>query len=66
MPCRKSMAGCRRGCRHRQFVLAYRVERHAAELAAEGATGGYATERREYARDCPLITYRDWLIHNRP
>lgn len=59
MPCARGMHGCRADCLHRRKVLDYRVARHAAELAREQATGGYAAELAEHA---PLLTFRQYLI----
>ena len=51
-------AGCAHCARVRSMAQDYRLAREAAEVARERATGGYATETREYA---PLITYKQWL-----
>jgi hypothetical protein len=58
------MAKCRLGCRHRAFVLEYRIDRHNAELLAEAASGGNATELAEYVAANPLPTFKEWLRHN--
>lgn len=49
----------RAGCRHCRSVQDYRLARHAAELAREQVTAGYAVEIGLHA---PLITFRDWLV----
>ena len=58
MPCKTSMAGCRRGCLHRQMVQEYRLARHAAVLKREEVTGGYKSEIEAYG---PIITFKTWL-----
>lgn len=59
MPCKPGMAGCRRGCLHRQMVQEYRVARHAAVLEREAATGDYPAELAAYPE---IITFKAWLI----
>jgi hypothetical protein len=59
MPCSPGMRACHRRCLHRQLVHEYRTARHAAELAREAGTLGYATEE---ALAGPLEpTFRQWL-----
>ncbi|MBD3784043.1 MAG: hypothetical protein IE926_14030 [Micrococcales bacterium] len=40
------------------MVQDYRLARHAAELARETATGGYAAEVADYG---PIVTFKAWL-----
>lgn len=63
MPCPPRMVGCRRDCAHRSFVMAYIAERERQLEAADVASGGYETERREYLSENPPITFQEYLIH---
>lgn len=61
MPCTPGMRGCQITCRHRELVQDYRLERWRQEQAAEQASAGYRAELADYLRDCPLITFQQWL-----
>jgi hypothetical protein len=54
--------GCNACRRRARLSREYRAAREAAEVQRENATGGYATELREYG---PLITFKDWLEQTR-
>jgi hypothetical protein len=66
MTCNKNLR-CSRGplCGHRAIVDAYRDERLRQEIVAENATLGYPSEYADWLRDCPLITFHQWLKGNR-
>lgn len=51
-------------CSHHHAALCrdYWSERERQETAMENAGLGYAAEMAEYARDHPLITFKDWLV----
>lgn len=61
MSCAPRMAGCGASCLHRRLVEDYQMARHAAELAREYETRGYATETAEYG---PILTFKEWLVHS--
>jgi len=65
MSCSPRMTKCAVGCLHRQFVMGYRQERQRCEQAAEEASRGYTTERREHLERWPLPTFKDWLVGSR-
>jgi len=61
MPCRPGLTGCRRGCRHRASVDAYRAARIADEQARDIDVGAYGPGSPEWAEYRPLITFHQWL-----
>jgi hypothetical protein len=62
MSCSPRLTRCSVDCRHRQFVMDYRQERHRTQQAAVEASNGYEAEPADYLEAQPLPTFRDWLV----
>ena len=61
--------GCRPDCLHRASVEAYREMKIFADetrkIRREKATGGHATEGKEWDALHPPFTFKQWLVDNR-